>query len=70
MEYQSIMIATFDSKPSKIYGRTLAILGNNSTLVNMCGVIGCSYTGLGNGSGGDILGSVGEYRDDPFIWMR
>ena len=48
MEYNSIMVTTFETKPSKIYERTLAYFGNNTTLGNMDGVIGYSYTGLSN----------------------
>ena len=49
MEYNSIMITTFETKPNKIYQRTLCPLwDDNTTLGNMDGVIGYSYTVLGN----------------------
>ena len=49
----------------------LPILGNNTTLGNMDGVIGYSYTGLGNGEVVVIFGGSGrEYRNIPLIWMR
>ena len=44
------MVTTFQTKPSKIYERTFAhFRDDNTTLGNMDGVIGYSYTGLGNG---------------------
>ena len=49
----------------------LRVLGNNTTLGNMDGVIGYSYTGLGNEEVVVIFGgSVREYRNIPLIWMR
>ena len=42
----------------------LPVLGDNTTLRNMDGVIGYSYTGLGNGEVVVIFGgSVREYRN-------
>ena len=49
MEHISRTITTFETKPSKICDRRLPTLGDNTTLGNMDGVIGYSYTGLGNG---------------------
>ena len=47
----------------------LPVLGDNTTLRNMDGVIGYSYTGLGNGEVVVIFGgSVREYRNIPVIW--
>ena len=48
----------------------LPTLGDNTTFGNM-DVIGYSYAGLGNGEVVVIFGgSVREYRNNPFIWMR
>ena len=49
MECNSIMTTTFETKPSKIYENLCPFWDENTTLGNMDGVIGYSYTGLGNG---------------------
>ena len=50
----------------------LPVLGDNTTLGNMDGVIGYSYTGLGNGVVVVIYwaGCSREYRNNPLIRMR
>ena len=67
MEYNSIAVASFETKPSKIYERTFAQFGIR--IRNMDGVIGYSYTGLGYGEVVVIywVGHRGEYRNNRLM---